>query len=91
MAESARNPMGRPVAGGIHNGRDVITAGSGTYLSLLIAHLTCASAEGIKVAVLNDSSGASNCMGSSVGGEFSRSHDSGASSDCKDMTASEWD
>ena len=42
-------------AGGIHNGRDVITAGSGTYLlQLLIAHLGRASAEGIKVAVLND-------------------------------------
>ena len=42
-------------AGGVHNGRDVITAGSGTYLlQLLIAHLGRASAEGINVAVLND-------------------------------------
>ena len=42
-------------AGGVHNGRDVITACSGTYLlQLLSAHLGGASAEGIKVAVLND-------------------------------------
>ncbi len=42
-------------AGGVHNGRDVITASSGTYLlQLLIADLGGASAEGIKVAVLND-------------------------------------
>ncbi len=42
-------------AGGVHNGRDVITTGGGTYLlQLLIAHLGRASAEGIKVAVLND-------------------------------------
>ena len=42
-------------AGGVHNGREVVTTGCGTYLlQLLIAYLGGASAEGIKVAVLND-------------------------------------
>ena len=42
-------------AGGVHNGREVVTTGCGTYLlQLLIADLGGASTEGIKVAVLND-------------------------------------
>ena len=42
-------------SGGVHNGREVVTTGCGTYLlQLLIAYLGGASAEGIKVAVLND-------------------------------------
>ena len=42
-------------AGGIHNGREVITTGSGTYLlQLLLAHLGRASAQNVKIAVLND-------------------------------------
>ncbi len=42
-------------AGGVHNGREVVTTGCGTYLlQLLIAYLGGASAQGIEVAILND-------------------------------------
>ncbi len=56
MAVSQRATLGATGrTGGVHNGREVITTGCGTYLlQLLIAHLGRASAEGIKVAVLND-------------------------------------
>ena len=42
-------------AGGVHNGREVVTTGCGTYLlQPLIAYLGGASAQGIEVTVLND-------------------------------------
>ena len=56
MAVSQRATLGATGrTGGVHNGREVITTGCGTYLlQLLIAHLGRASTQNVKVAVLND-------------------------------------
>ena len=56
MAVSQRATLGATGrAGGVHNGREVVTTSCGTYLlQLLIAYLGGASAQGIEVAVFND-------------------------------------